>query len=322
MKTKTPFLSIDARGTIAGTVTAAKLRGRHIIKSNPRHSDAQSTDQLAERSRIVSAGTTWSRPWIKTEIRDSWERFAVYKRLKYTGYHAFEKSLLDTLQTSPDPAFPVEIRDYADGFVACSIINPITQALSLESGAWNLFAGTHPARLNLVQSKTRMLSKLFFYNLNTLGKPLYIQLIKGGIPRTGIVRLNFVTPSVQANINPYFVDDSWWSHWPRWILGGGQADYDATRAPAPHTLNQKTMHPVGSKWLSRVTVSDNWTPGAFAIQYGTVPMFVHQWAGTYEEAGTWTSTLRNFGEIIAPHTSLVEKGKLSLMELYDITWMP
>jgi len=321
MKTSTPLLSLDAHGTIAGTITAAKLRGRTCIKRKPTHEDTHTPSQLAERSRVISAGSSWHSSWLKDDIRESWDRYATYRSVRYTGYHAFQSALLREMQISGNPAYPVEVRDYDDGFVAIRIRDPLTGGISSEGGSWQLFAGGNPARLNLTKTVTRLPRGMYLFDMNSYGKPLYAQLWKNGAPRSGIMKWNFEAPSVQDNTNARFMDGSWWSYWPRWILGGGYADYDATRAGPPHTLNQKKTHTVGSVWLTRLIISTSFTPDPIEIGYGTVMMWSGQTAGEYVSDGVWTSTAPGFGHIVAPWTTATEKGKISCLELYDVSWM-
>lgn len=62
-----PFMSLDASGTLAGTITAAKWRGRNYMRQRVTPNNPQSAAQTGVRSSFAGANALWKQNQVELE---------------------------------------------------------------------------------------------------------------------------------------------------------------------------------------------------------------------------------------------------------------
>lgn len=85
MKVTGPMMSLDASGTIAGTITAAKWKGRNYMRQTVKPSNPKSAGQTATRAMFKFLGQIWAT--MATQQKTSWEELASATNI--TAFNAF-----------------------------------------------------------------------------------------------------------------------------------------------------------------------------------------------------------------------------------------
>lgn len=93
-KTKTPFLSLGAHGSIGDTITAQKRGRETMLRKKPIPADPQSDAQLRHRSLFLATCQLWN--GLSALEKRAWNSTAV--RFHYTGFNLFQHTYIATLK--------------------------------------------------------------------------------------------------------------------------------------------------------------------------------------------------------------------------------
>jgi hypothetical protein len=111
VKVTGPFLSLDARGTLADTMTGSYWRGVNYIRSRVVPHNPKSDAQTAIRTVLADGVSKWRFGVIASSDKDFWNSYA--KGLAESGFNRFMRAYVAgnysegeivTPQVIPDPA--------------------------------------------------------------------------------------------------------------------------------------------------------------------------------------------------------------------------
>ena len=108
-----PFLSLDARGTLADVMTASVWKGINYLRLRVVPNNPRSDAQQAIRSVLSDGVSKWRFGMISSEAKTQWENYA--KGLAESGFNRFMRAYIQanydsntkqkvTPQVIPDPS--------------------------------------------------------------------------------------------------------------------------------------------------------------------------------------------------------------------------
>jgi len=100
-----PFFSLDARGTIADTLTASFWRGINYIRVRVIPQNPKTTDQVGVREIFTNGVLAWhTDEKVSAEDRTAWSD--AYQGLPLSGFNAFMKAYCEANNDENQPADP------------------------------------------------------------------------------------------------------------------------------------------------------------------------------------------------------------------------
>lgn len=184
---RTPCTSFGAHGKLAKTLTFHRWKGvkqaqKYVKPRNPR-----TANQQANRERLKIADAFWV-SWSTPETpKAGWQRLATAQRKKASGYNVYMSAALKALGITAEPVFAWRIQvAFGDG-IRWHVQNIVTYSPGYEAGNWEVYAGINSPTLKLYVSKPLTVQgHMTVANIGAAGDVVLAQLVKDGIPRSGI----------------------------------------------------------------------------------------------------------------------------------------
>jgi hypothetical protein len=120
--TRTPLLSLTARGSVANAITAYPARRRSIITPHHYPSGTPTALQAELRTAFASAGFCWQQCQSSAPYRNAWNSFARSESRYLSGYNAFLSEIAPYLQADPHMIVPNASQSVRDTRVLFSLV--------------------------------------------------------------------------------------------------------------------------------------------------------------------------------------------------------
>lgn len=189
-----PLLSMTAHGDIAGLMQYTRSKGQNVVRAKPVSNPGSSPELLASQAHHRNAVAFYRTLLANVEVRDAWKRHATYKRYRMSAYDTAMKSMLESFAVSADPAHTWAIRGYWIEGVEFRTKGVTTHDDPDEAGDFVCMAGDNPGRLLNHGSAEMYEAQAVQFELLPHTWPIWVQLFKAGVPRSGIIQLEEAVP--------------------------------------------------------------------------------------------------------------------------------
>ena len=216
-KTVGPLISLDARGSIADTLTYQRWKDRRIVRHYSVPTGLPTDPQITQRGLLASAVSVWRTTLTAPLIRSSWARLATARNSHVAGYHEAMRCILSCVSESPALAVAVSQTRYYEREISIEMVDPLSGLPSEESGEFLLLLGASPRSLAPEFTYEIDEGRLDFGSCGTVGEPLFFQIMKDGVARSGIHRTVPLGYPPEILLDPHFDDTGKWFfslHWP------------------------------------------------------------------------------------------------------------
>lgn len=188
-RVKGPLMSMSASGSIGDELTFRDPAGGTIVGRFVVPSDAKTGPQLALRGYTSLAVEFWKRYLADTDQSEAWTRDVKERRGRMSGYN---QALANTVQGLylADPLSMVTRYEVDEaGAVNLTLLNVADGTPGTEAGDFEVWTGAGTAPMYLYGSFPIVAGQIEINGLLDEGDVLYMQVCKGGLRRSGIMKL-------------------------------------------------------------------------------------------------------------------------------------
>lgn len=189
-QTKGPLLSLSASGDIAGTLQYNHSRRRNIVRVKPPMPYVTSPGLLTARAHHASAIARYQQHLTDPLVRDAWKRHATYKRDNMSAYDEACKHMLLGFRTCANPAITSDLTGHEQYGLWWRTCGVTTWYDYDDVGNFECFAGPSPESMVHVGAGDYEEDGNFSIPLAAHTWPIFAQIVKDGVPRSGIHRLD------------------------------------------------------------------------------------------------------------------------------------
>jgi len=191
-KVTAPLLSLGASGKIANTLVASVWKGipymrQYVVPANP-----QTTDQVAHRNAFTAAVAAWRNYITGALAREAWRVWAGIQSGAMSNFNGAVGNLVTALKADADASF-MTLWAEASQVVTITMKNMDDGATGDEAGDFIPWIGTTPTNLIAGAALTIAAGALTTADLGASGDVVYLDIRKGGVSRSGIIKVTLTT---------------------------------------------------------------------------------------------------------------------------------
>jgi hypothetical protein len=202
-KSTGPLFSLQAHGDIANLMTYTRTKGKNVVRAKPVMPIMSSPELDISQGHHANAVAFYRNRLASVTIRDAWKRHATYKRYRMSAYDTAMKAMLESFNDAADPAHTITITPHAAYGVQFKTKGVASNDDPDEAGDFTCWYGPKPDALAFGGTATMYEAQAVQFELPAHTWPIWVQLFKNGIPRSGILLLEAVVP-------PYDHLETWW----------------------------------------------------------------------------------------------------------------
>jgi len=192
-KVTAPFLSIAARGKIAGTLVASVWKGINTMRQYVRPANPNTADQETQRTLFKDCVAFWRASITDAKVRAAWNRAAGVLADVMSGFNAAMRNMVKVVSGDSVASFVSAVEGtLVSTKIDVDFLNADDGAAGDESGNFELWLGTTPTNLMFIKNGT-IADGSVSYSDASIVADRYFQIRKGAYSRSGIHSTNEVT---------------------------------------------------------------------------------------------------------------------------------
>lgn len=189
---KAPLLSLGASGQLGKTLVGSTWKGIKVMREYVKPANPQTAAQVTQRNLFTASVYAWRNFITDTEIRAAWDRTALNSGKPQSGFNAAMSSLTQILASDPDASYAESFVEGAANIVTFAMENMDDGATGDEAGDFEVWVGTQPGSLLLLESVAIAAGDVVTSDLGDAGDIKYVQLVKGSFSRSGICKCTLI----------------------------------------------------------------------------------------------------------------------------------
>lgn len=132
-KVSAPFLSLGARGSVGGTLTASVWKGIKTMRQKANPANPNTTAQRIQRNLMASAVNAWRTIGFTAAAKEAWNLAASFAPSPMSGFNAFCRAAIAGLKQSSNAV--TVVNPATDGFKPTMTLNASLSLVSTGADA-------------------------------------------------------------------------------------------------------------------------------------------------------------------------------------------
>lgn len=187
-----PLLSLSASGKFADTLVASTWKGVPVMRQYVKPSNPNTQAQSDQRGYMTACVNAWRNYFTLAATRTAWNRLALLLADTMSGFNAFCRNAVKVAKLDPDASFGTVATPTAAYKASITVKNLDDGATGDESGNFEIWAGSEPSNLLLIESVAITAGVVIgTIALSTAAAVRYAKIRKSSRDRSGIFQ--FVT---------------------------------------------------------------------------------------------------------------------------------